>query len=388
MQRGQTGIILSDPLRLSDKAFFIPSSLAELLVLMDGTRDIGTLRTGFELRTGILLSGSLLEQLVSQLDEALFLDNERYAQAHESALNDYRNGISRPPILAGHCYPAGTGELTAFLKQHFDQAENNSLEHPGEVRGLISPHIDFGRGANIYAKVWSQARNAVRQAELVVILGTDHNEGSGKITLTRQNYETPWGIIPTAQDVVQELLGEIGDDALLCELNHRGEHSIEAAAIWLHYVLGDESVDLLPILCGSFHSFIEQCQSPRKASHIESTIEILKRVSKSYRTVIVAAADLAHIGPVFGDLTPLNVGGRSRMAKQDEELMNIVNKGNAEDFFAVIAGERDCRHICGGPPIYVALSILDGVEGTTLGYAQCPASDDGTSLVSICGTIF
>ena len=44
-----------------------------------------------------------------------------------------------------------------------------------------------------------------------------------------RSYETPWGIIPTARDVVQELVDEIGDDALLCELNHRREHSIEAA---------------------------------------------------------------------------------------------------------------------------------------------------------------
>ena len=391
MQRGQTGILLTDPLHLSDKAFFIPDSLAGLLILMDGTRDIGTLRTGFELRTGIPLNGSLLEQLISQLDEAFFLDNERYAQAYEIALRDYRAGISRPPILAGKCYPSDSGELTAFLKQYFDQAENDSIEHPGkagEVRGLICPHIDFERGAHIYAKVWAQAKAAVRQAELVVILGTDHNEATGKITLTRQNYETPWGIIPTAKEIVQELVDEIGDDALLCELHHRGEHSIEAAAIWLHYLLGDEPCDSLPILCGSFQPFIEQCQSPRKATHIESTIEVLKRVSNRYRTLIVAAADLAHMGPVFGDPFALDMVGRARMAEQDEELMAVIDRGNAEDFFAMISAERDRRHICGVPPIYIALSILDGIEGTTLGYAQCPASDDGTSSVSICGTIF
>lgn len=388
MQRGQTGILLSDPLYLSNKALFIPGSLAGLLTLMDGTRDMGTLKTGFELRTGIPLSGPLLEQFISQLDEALFLDNDRYAQAYESALKDYRAGISRPPVLAGSCYPADTGELTVFLQRYFDQAENNRLEHPGEARGLISPHIDFGRGADIYARVWSQVEAALRQAELVVILGTDHNEGSGRITLTRQNYETPWGIIPTAQDVVQELVGETGDDVFLCELNHRREHSIEAAAIWLHYLLGNKPCNLVPILCGSFQPFIEQGRSPRTASHIESTIEVLKRVASCCRTIFVAAADLAHMGPVFGDPYKLDTAGRSRMAKQDEELMAVINQGDAEDFFALISGERDRRHVCGVPPIYIALSVLDGVEGTTLGYSQCPASDDGTSLVSICGTVF
>jgi AmmeMemoRadiSam system protein B len=184
------------------------------------------------------------------------------------------------------------------------------------------------------------------------------------------------------------LADEIGDEALLCELHHRDEHSIEAAIIWLHYLLGDKPCDLLPILCGSFHSFIEQSQSPGKAVNIESAIEVLKRVSNHYRTVIVAAADLAHTGPVFGDSFALDIAGRSRMAEQDEELMAVINRGNADDFFTMISAERDCRHVCGVPPIYVALSVLDGIEGTTLGYSQCPASDDGTSLVSVCGTIF
>jgi len=388
MQGGDKGILLSDPIGLSNKVLFIPQSLAMVLMLMDGTRDLGALRTGIELRTGVPISGSLLEQFVSQLDEALFLDNETYARAYEAVLREYQTAISRPPVLAGKCYPFNAGELTAFLQQHLDQAESNGIKHPGEVKGLISPHIDFQRGAEIYAKVWSQAKSAVKQAELVVILGTDHNEASGRITLTRQNYETPWGVIPTAQDVVQELVEKIGDDALCCEIHHRREHSVEVAAIWMHYLLGDERCDLLPILCGSFHSFIEQCQSPRTATYIESTIEILKRVSRHRRTVIVAAADLAHMGPVFGDPLKLDVIGLARMAEQDEELIAIINKGNAEDFYALISGDRDSRHICGVPPIYITLSVLDGMEGTTLGYLQCPASDDGTSSVSICGTIF
>jgi len=387
-QSGQRGFILSDPLGLSNKALFVPDALAGLLILMDGTRDIRTVRTGFELRTGIPLGDSLLEQLVSQLDEALFLENERYTRAYEMALSDFRNGISRPPVLAGNCYPPDTGELTAFLQRYFDEAGSSGLEHTDKVQGLISPHIDFARGAHIYAKVWSQARDAVKQAELVVILGTDHNDGNSRITLTPQSYETPWGIIPTARDIVQDLAYEIGDDALLHEFHHRNEHSIEVAAIWLHYLLGDKPCNLLPILCGSFQPFIEQNQSPREARHIESTIEVLERVSKRCRTIIVAAADLAHMGPVFGDPFPLDVASKTRMARQDEELMASINRGDAEDFFAMIAGEGDCRHICGVPPIYIALSVLGGIEGTTLGYAQCPASDDGTSLVSICGTIF
>ena len=77
------------------------------------------------------------------------------------------------------------------------------------------------------------------QAELVVILGTDHNYGKGIITFTYQNYGTPLGTVPTAKDVVEELASEIVDDYFTLELNYRGEHSIEAALIWMHSILGD-----------------------------------------------------------------------------------------------------------------------------------------------------
>jgi len=388
LNQGRQGILLSDPLGISDKAIFIPSSAALLLTLMDGTRDIGALRTGFELRTGTPFSGSVLEQLVSHLDEALFLENDRFLRAYEVALDSYRSASSRPPVLAGNCYPADAAQLNTFLQQYFDQVEDGGSGCPGEVRGLISPHIDFERGGPIYAGVWSGAQAAVRQAELVVILGTDHNDGKGRVTLTRQSYETPLGVFSTAQDVVDELAGEIGEDAFACELNHRGEHSIEAALIWLHYLLGDRTCRLLPILCGAFEPFLERRESPLQAPHIASTVEVLKAVSSRMRTVIVAAADLAHVGPVFGDPSPLDFAGRARMATQDEELIGTLSRGNAEEFLAEISQEGNRRHVCGVPPIYIALAALPGATGTTVGYAQCPASDDQTSMVSICGMLY
>ena len=100
IQRGQQGFLLSDPLGVGQKTLFIPSSLALLLTLMDGTRDIGALKAGFELRTGTPLSGSFLEQFISELDDALFLENEHFATAYEAVLEDYHNAASRPPVLA------------------------------------------------------------------------------------------------------------------------------------------------------------------------------------------------------------------------------------------------------------------------------------------------
>ena len=388
VQNGQRGVLLSDPLRISHNTVFVPASLALLLTLLDGTRDVGTLRTGFELRTGTPLSTSSVEEFISQLDGVLFLENERFGAAYDGALKEYRSAASRPPALAGSCYPADADKARAYLQQFEEAAPQNDCEPPGRIVGLVSPHIDFERGGHIYATVWSKARPALEEADLAVILGTDHNEGEGRITLTRQDYETPWGTVPTARDAVDELLNEAGEGVFDCELNHRWEHSIETAVVWLHHVLGNKTCPVLPILCGSFQPFIEGARSPRQSGEIASTIDVLRRLVKRQRTIVVAAADLAHVGPVFGDPLPLDFVAHARLAKQDEQLLDIMSQGQAEEFLAEIRRDGDRRHVCGVPPIYIAMSVLSGAKGVSLGYAQCPASEDETSVVSICGMLY
>ena len=114
---------------------------------------------------------------------------------------------------------------------------------------------------------------------------------------------------------------------------------------------------------------------------------MLRIVCSQKRSIIVAAGDLAHMGPAFGDSYPVDLAGRARMITRDQQLLDIMSGGKAEDLFTEILNERNRRNICGFAPIYHALSVL-GVSGTQLGYEQCPASANGDSLVSICGMLY
>jgi len=355
---------------------------------MDGTRDIGTLRTGFELRTGTPLSPTNLEQLLSALDQALFLDNERFTQAYVAAVSDYRCAACRPHTLPGRSCPSDPQELSTYLQQYLDEVPDANPCPGLEIRGLISPHIDFPRGGPVYASVWAKAATAVREAELIVILGTDHMAASGEVTLTRQNYQTPWGTIPTAQDMADEVAREVGDEVFRYELHHRGEHSVETAALWLHHLVRDKPCPILPVLCGSFQPFIDRGESPLRATLISDTVAALKRVAALRRTVVIAAADFAHVGPAFGDRAPLDAVDRARLTAHDQTLIDILSGAEAEHFFEAIRSEGDQMRICGLPPIYLMLSVLTQVKGVSTGYAQCPASEDGGSLVSICGMTY
>jgi AmmeMemoRadiSam system protein B len=388
VHQGQQGVMLADPLGITDTTLFVPIALAPLLPLIDGSRDLGTLRTGFELRTGIPLSPRVIESLISELDASRLLDNAHFAQAVKAATDEYRHAKSRPPVMAGRSCPADAHELAMLLQGHLDAAED-APAWAAAIKGIISPHIDFQRGGHIYGNAWSAAAPAVKVAELVVILGTDHNGGEGEITLTRQSYETPWGIVPTDQETVDKIAALAGEDAVFGgELRHRGEHSVEAALIWAHYLKRDKPIQMVPILCGSFEPFIRQNVNPSTSSAVSATIEVLRDMAGKRRTIIVAAADLAHVGPAFGDLLPLDLAARARLEAQDRRLIEILGRADPDAFLEEIRTDGDQRRICGIPPIYITLAVLAGTIGAPAGYAQCPASDDGTSIVSICGMVY
>jgi hypothetical protein len=389
-QYGQPILVLSDPCGLSDCSVVLPVNIAPVLELCDGSRDISALRAVLELRTGLRVGPDYLEQLFAALDRAFLMDNERFAKAYKEAVEKYRSAPSRPPVMADRVYPSNIKLLEQSLRHYLDALTNEPESSPvtGEIRGLISPHIDYMRGGAIYAGVWREAKRAVQAAELVIILGTNHFDGQNLIAMTRQSYATPWGLLPTAKYVVDNVASVLGDGVFTEEFNHRNEHSVEAAAVWLHYLLKYKRCELVPVLCGSLYRFFEGDKHPKDDDEIANFVETVRKATAKRRTLVVAAADLAHVGPAFGDRYPINLLEKARISAVDNELMAAIARGDADGMFMQVKQERDRRRICGLSSIYLTLRLLGDTKGKVTGYAQCPADQQGTSFVSICGMVF
>jgi AmmeMemoRadiSam system protein B len=363
----------------------IPQQLGPFLALCDGTRDIGGLQASLAIRCGLRIGTDVLEQLLATLDEALLLDNDRFALAQEQALDEYRQAPARIPSSAGRSYPGDADELRHTLDSYLGAADADPV-HITDIYGLVSPHIDYERGGPVYAAVWRQATDAARAADLVVLLGTDHY-GDNLVTLTRQHYSTPFGVLPTAREVVDALAEAIGpDEAFADELLHRNEHSIELAAVWLHHVREGQPCEVVPILCGSFSRFVRGEAEPTHDPTIQSLTDALKQSIAGRRTLVVAAADLAHVGPAFGG-APQGLMERAYLQSADQALIERICAGDAEGFFEAIKQQGDRYNVCGLPPIYLALRVLETTAGQKVAYDRCPADGNGTSLVSICGVL-
>lgn len=386
IKSGQLFIALRDPLRLTDKTILLPQSLSPILTLCDGTRDAGGIRASLAVRYGLSIPVEEIEQLLTGLDEMLLLDNKRYAESREHARIEYLQAPFRQPALAGLSYPEDTDELRNLMQGYVDAVECGPLLKEG--RGLVSPHIDYDRGWQVYAQTWGRAAEIVRGADLAIVFGTDHFGEGNQLTLTRQNYATPFGVLPTAREVVDDLVKIVGEEAAFAgELYHRSEHSIELAVTWLHFIREGNPCELVPIICNTFGGFFRDEAEPENDQTIDQLIQTIKSVTAERPAIVVAAGDLSHVGPAFGG-HPLDLLGRGRLQAADEELMERMCAGDAHGFYQAINQTENTNNVCGAVPIYLTMRLLSPVQGEQVAYNRCPADEHGTSFVSICGMIF
>lgn len=391
IQRGQPALLLRDPLQLSGNYMVLPHELGPALALLDGTLDLSSLHRAAMADYGLVYPDGLVQQLVDALDDNFMLENARSAEAHDRALAAYRAAPFRPPSMAGQSYPAEPAGLRRLFDRYLGQVNGASRSAPPLAgRAVISPHIDYHRGGPVYAAVWQQAAAMAQAADLVILLGTDHYSLGDRLTLTRQNYATPYGVLPTDTAIVDALAAAIGPErALRGELRHRGEHSLELVATWLHHMRAGRPVALLPILTGSFADFLDGSGEPAGDRMLTAFLAALKQQawSAGRQVLVVASGDLSHVGPAFGG-PKIDAAGRARIRAADDELMQQMAAGSAEGFFAAIRREQDRNNVCGVSPFYLMLKLLGDVEGQLISYDQCPADQRNTSLVSVCGMVF
>ena len=83
--------------------------------------------------------------------------------------------------------------------------------------------------------------------------------------------------------------------------------------------------------------------------------------------LVVAAADLAHMGPAFGDPQPLDRQEKEVLKGFDREMLAAMCHGDAESFLGLLRQSKDKQKVCGLPPIYAALQLLGPSFGQCLG---------------------
>jgi AmmeMemoRadiSam system protein B len=241
----------------------------------------------------------------------------------------------------------------------------------------VVPHIDYRRGAAGYARAYRAL--AATDADLLVVFGTAHASPPHLFTLTRLDYDTPLGPVETDRAVVDALSRALGEEELFAdELAHRDEHSCELQMPWLRHVLGQRRFTAVPVLCSTVSHLRDAAAATGRF------LSALARAVEGRRVCFVAAADLAHVGPRYGDLRPPTPGELSALEAEDRRTLAFVEAGDADGFHRDAVRDDARRRLCGVAPIYAALRASGGAA-RVLHYAQWSDGTDSVSYAAAAG---
>jgi hypothetical protein len=390
-QQGKEMVALRDPEGYFRDLAVLPPPIFFIASLCDGTRSVRDLQTAYVRRYGDLITSDQIAEVIRKLDEQLLLDSPRFRLIKKQYDREYMNLPNRPMILAGRSYHPNPQVLARQISSLLGQAEGQNRDDDLPL-GLISPHIDLERGARCYAETYAYLSRSLPPGKkpLVVILGTCHGEMEGYFALTSKNYLTPFGLVETDAGTARELAEAAGWEGLGDELSHRNEHSIEIQLPFLVMVMGGpDNFKILPVTCNSFQPFIQQGNSPGNDETVARFVSALRGLKIAFEdeVMILAAADLAHVGTRFGSPLPTDAVILSSVSAKDREMLDLATGGNGEGFYSYIMREGDNRHVCGLPPIYTLLKVLDGRAGKLLSYEYWFDPREG-SAVTFAGVTF
>ncbi|WP_084218784.1 AmmeMemoRadiSam system protein B [Syntrophorhabdus aromaticivorans] len=381
VSEGKEMIVLSDDEGIVENSFVVSKDTLFLISLMDGTRSLRDIQTEYMRTYGQLIYLERLEEIVTAMDNNFLLLNENYRSRLARLKMEYEGSPVRKSALAGRSYPENRMDLLMQLDEMFKTARE--VKPNGEIRAILAPHIDYARGIEVYRETYGYMKHV--EKPLLVIFGTCHRPTEKILSISLKDFETPLDVVPTPRD----LSALIRDNDLLRdyidEWPHRNEHSIELQLPLIQFNTQDD-FEILPILTGSMHEYIKGEKSiddDLLSELVENLRTVLTRYGKPY--IIIAGADLAHIGAQFGDPLPLDAMALAASKVKDEEILACIREANARAFFDAVKSESDARRICGLTPIYFQLRFVEGSTAEIVGYKQWT---DGRSSVSFAGAVF
>lgn len=388
---GKRSLLLRDRLQLSEELIF-PAQLAGFLMLFNGKNSIRDIQAALIRQEGYqLVPAEDISRVAQILDQYYYLDNPNFQGHLAQVEEDFGRSPVRYSSLAGRSYPADPDQLRLEMKDFFSKSgapeDRDKIPEGKTICGLIAPHIDFDRGGTCYARAY-QALGEACQARTFIILGTAHTPTDRHFIATGKDFETPLGRLRTDREMVDELIKSGAIDPVRDEILHRAEHSIEFQCVLLQYLYGEESRDIqiIPILCGPAYKYDAAGQLSIDSSLRETLNMIRSTLSRSARPVcVIASADLAHLGPQFGDPEPVSKGDLEEIGEKDRRMLEYVLKADPEGFLNHILAEGDRRRICGLAPIYALLHLIDSKGSQLIRYDQAYSPQ---ATVTFCSLAF
>jgi MEMO1 family protein len=383
---GLTQVVLRDPMQISPQMLALSPELYSLLVLFDGRNSLLDIQAEAGRRWNRLLFRSELEAILKTLDQAFFLDNENFRQRLEEVTGAFRRDTVRTCSHKGLSYPADPLELREQISSFYEHPEGAGRPAAvarGRVRGLLAPHIDLRSGGPTYSHAY-RALAEGGKPDLFVVFGTGHMGLPHLFSPSNKDFQTPLGTASCDRRFLEILERHVPQGLFREDLSHRTEHSIEFQVLFLQHLYGGQKINILPILASfSYRDANSSYAASERTSWLECFLAAFQRAEHEYRgrVCLIASADLAHIGPRYGDRLTPDIARLEEVTGRDREMLAHVCAGDGNAFRSFIENERDSRRVCGFAPIYTVLRLAGEVRGRLLAHSHSVV-DPGGSFVT------
>jgi AmmeMemoRadiSam system protein B len=359
----------------------LPIDLVPIIARFDGRSTCEEIAKQASKEVGERVPVDLVVRLATELEDGFFVDGAPYRRERVRIEREFADADVRPASHAGGAYHGDAEKLADYIqKECFGRT--NGHNGGGRLLGLVAPHIDPWRGARCYGEAYGVLGQALpNDADTFILFGTSHAPMREPFALCRKAFDTPLGLLEADKDSIDTIAAACDFDPYADQFNHKREHSLEFQAVFLRHLLGERPARIIPILAGLGEQQ-SNGKSPTHSRAVEKFLDAVRKIVDAKGAVVIAGADLAHVGPRFGDAKPFDEGERAALDETDRESLDHATRGDAEGFWKHVAGDLETRRVCGLAPIYSLLrTIAGGATGSLRHYEQNVDPDEG-SIVS------
>ncbi|MBN2448200.1 MAG: AmmeMemoRadiSam system protein B [Phycisphaerae bacterium] len=361
---GQTRFALHDQAGISPQSVSVSLPGYFVLAHLDGAHTVADIEEAFERQFGTKLPAEQILRLIEALDDAVMLDNERFNMIYAEHVAAYRAAAARDNRAQWPDADSLRGELEQILNV-------GGAPPMREVAGIIAPHLDYARGGPCYSDAYAVLDEA-EPATRFVILGTNHAGRSHGVVATTKDFLTPLGQVQTDRAFIAELERWLGTGLCEHELDHLREHSIELQVHMLQVCQPRPAFTIVPVLCPDPCGPTGTSPLDGNGPSLEEFGDALGELARESdgRTVIIAGADLSHVGQRFGDPVPGTPEFLAVVEKGDRALLDALEQRRDADFLTTVRASENVTRVCSVGCIYTLLRALPGRACHVLRYHQ------------------
>ena len=360
----------------------LDAGLAPLLALLDGTRSLEQLNEMVR-RSDPDVPADWLAEFIAELDDNLLLDSPHFAAQQSERESDWHDASARPAAFAGRSYPDDASELGEFLeaKRAIGEARlPTRVYDAAEVRGIVTPHIDFHRGGHTeaasYAPLIENVRATGKPFDTFVVFGIAHAGVRYPFCALNKDYQTPLGAMRCDGQFIASLTERVGPPLLAENFVHKDEHSIEFCAVMCQHFAELKNARIVPILCGGFWESLRSGEPPETAEpQVGAFIEALRDVTRQHEIAgrkigVIASVDGAHVGTQFGDETPLTPAKLQEIKREDRRWCAAIEAGDKSALHGHFARDGNRFNVDAHPALYSIMAAFPDLRGQLLDYDQ------------------